>query len=318
MDINEKLNNITNQKKTQLENDNKKENEINIQTPYLIPGILNIRRSFDQKYNLNNFIPILEDDKPKIIGCGAFGQVFLVMNKINQKYYAIKHMEKKILANKMNNLDGIYKEIYIQSRIDHPNILPILFVSETISDFDLVLEYASCGSLFYFIRKNKCLNEPLSFSLFIQVVNAVYFLHKNNLLHRDIKPENILLFENNILKLCDFGWCVKLEEGQQRDTFCGTTEYMSPELVNHEEYSKEIDAWSLGILLYEMVHGYSPFRPNKPKFNADDVMDNIRMHEIKFKKNVSDECKELIYHLLDENPEKRFKVEDIFYSGFVI
>ncbi len=150
-------------------------------------------------------------------------------------------MERKLLAEKLNNLDGIYKEIYIQSRIDHPNILPILYFRETVSDFDLVLEYAQYGSLFYFIRKNKRLNEPLTFSLFIQVVNAVYFFHKNNLIHRDIKPENILIFNNNNIKFCDFGWCVKLEEGQQRVTFCGTTEYMSPELVIHEEYIKEID-----------------------------------------------------------------------------
>ena len=293
------------------------ENQINIESPYLIPGILNNRRKYDEKYNLNNFLSIFENEKPKIIGGGSFGEVFLVMNTKNEKLYAIKHMSKNSLSKKLNSLEGIYKEIYIQSRIDHPNILPILYVKETTTDFHLVLEYASGGSLFQFIRKNNFLDEPLAFSLFIQVVNAVYFLHKNNLIHRDIKPENILLFDNNIIKLCDFGWCVKLEEGQQRGTFCGTTEYMSPELVNHEEYSKEIDVWSLGVLLYEMVHGYSPFRPDKPDFVAKDVIRNIRLHKLKFNSNVSEECKDLIYHLLDKDPIKRYKVEDIFNSDFV-
>ena len=310
-------NNLNNKKKSNSNIEKEFEREKNINSPYIIQGILNIKRTYDEKYNLNNFFKITENGKPIIIGGGSFGQVFLVKNKINRKLYAIKHMKKKILAEKLNNLDGIYKEIYIQSRIDHPNILPILYVRETVSDFDLVLEYAPYGSLFYFIRKNKRLNEPLTFSLFIQVVNAVYFLHKNNLIHRDIKPENILIFNNNIIKLCDFGWCAKLEEGQQRVTFCGTTEYMSPELVNHEEYSKEIDVWSLGILLYEMVHGYSPFRPDKPKFKPKDVIQNIRRHNLKFSKKVSEECKELIYHLLEEDPNKRIKVEDIFYSDFV-
>ena len=310
-------NNLNSKKKSNSHIGKESEREKSINSPYIIQGILNVRRTYDEKYNLNNFIKITENGKPIIIGGGSFGQVFLVKNKINKKLYAIKHMKKKILAEKLNNLDGIYKEIYIQSRIDHPNILPILYVSETVSDFDLVLEYAPYGSLFYFIRKNKRLNEPLTFSLFIQVVNAVYFLHKNNLIHRDIKPENILIFNNNIIKLCDFGWCAKLEEGQQRVTFCGTTEYMSPELVNHEEYSKEIDVWSLGILLYEMIHGYSPFRPDKPKFQPKDVIQNIRRHNLKFSKKVSEECKELIYHLLEEDPNKRIKVEDIFYSDFV-
>ena len=317
--LNEKKinNNLNNKKKSNSHIEKKTEKEKTIHSPYIIQGILNIKRTYDEKYNLNNFVKITENSKPIIIGGGSFGQVYLVKNKINKKLYAIKHMEKKLLAEKLNNLDGIYKEIYIQSRIDHPNILPILFVSETVSDFDLVLEYAPYGSLFYFIRKNKRLNEPLTFSLYIQVVNAVYFLHKNNLIHRDIKPENILIFNNNIIKLCDFGWCAKLEEGQQRVTFCGTTEYMSPELVNHEEYSKEIDVWSLGILLYEMVHGHSPFRPDKPKFQPKDVIQNIRRHNLKFSKKVSEECKELIYHLLEQDPNKRIKVEDIFHSDFV-
>ena len=308
-------NNPNNANDNYIQNNDKNENIV--VSPYLIPGIFNKRRKYDEKYNLNNFISIFENEKPKIIGGGSFGQVFLVMNTINEKLYAIKHMSKKNLSSKLNSLEGIYKEIYIQSRIDHPNILPILNVKETPTDFHLVLEYASGGSLFQFIRKNKYLDEPLTFSLFIQVVNAVYFLHKNNLIHRDIKPENILLFEKNTIKLCDFGWCVKLEEGQQRGTFCGTTEYMSPELVNHEEYSKEIDVWSLGILLYEMVHGFSPFRPDKPDFNAKDVIQNIRLHKLKFHKSISEECKELIYHLLDEDPIKRYKVEDIFNSDFV-
>ena len=317
--LNEKKtnNNLNNKKKSNSHIEKKTEKEKNIHSPYIIQGILNIKRTYDEKYNLNNFVKITENGKPIIIGGGSFGQVYLVKNKINKKLYAIKHMEKKLLSEKLNNLDGIYKEIYIQSRIDHPNILPILFVSETVSDFDLVLEYAPYGSLFYFIRKNKRLNEPLTFSLYIQVVNAVYFLHKNNLIHRDIKPENILIFNNNIIKLCDFGWCAKLEEGQQRVTFCGTTEYMSPELINHEEYSKEIDVWSLGVLLYEMVHGYSPFRPDKPKFQPKDVIQNIRRHNLKFSKKVSEECKELIYHLLEQDPNKRIKVEDIFCSDFV-
>ena len=288
-----------------------------ITSPYLIEGIYYKQRNFDEKYNLDNFIPVFENGEPKIIGGGSFGQVYLVTNIINKKLYAIKHMMKSNLSKKLYSLESIYKEIYIQSKIDHPNILPILYVKETTIDFYLVLEYAKGGSLFHYIRRRGYLDENLAFSLFIQVVNAVYFLHKNNLIHRDIKPENILIFENNIIKLCDFGWCVKLEEGEQRGTFCGTTEYMSPELVNHEEYSKEIDIWSLGVLLYEMVHGYSPFRPDKPNFNQRDVIENIRKHRLKFHKNISQKCKDLIYHLLDEEADKRYKIDDIFNSDFV-
>ena len=287
------------------------------QSPYILKGTLNLKIIYDETFSLKNFMEVYEEGKLKIVGSGSYGQVYLALNIINKKYYAIKHMDKKNLREVLHTFSGIYKEIDIQSRIDHPNIVKLLYVKDTEDSFDLVMDYAMNGNLFHYIRKAKGLSENKSFCLFIQVVNAVYFLHKNNLIHRDIKPENLLLFENNIVKLCDFGWCVKLNKGEQRGTFCGTTEYMSPELVNHKHYSKEIDVWSLGVLLYEMIHGYSPFKPNKEEWNEKDVMENIKNHNLNFGKKVSDECKELIYHLLDPNINNRYTVEDIFYSNFV-
>ena len=288
-----------------------------INSPYLLQGFLNTSIIYDSFYSLDNFVPVYDENgKVQIIGSGSYGQVYLALHILNKKYYAIKHMDKKKLFSLLHSLNSIQKEIDIQSKIDHPNIVKLLYVKETHISYDLVMEYASMGSLFHYIRKYKGLNENKTFSLFIQVVNAVNFMHSNDLIHRDIKPENILIFENNIIRLCDFGWCVKLE-GHQRGTFCGTTEYMSPELVNHQGYGKEIDVWSLGILLYEMIHGYSPFRPNKPKFNEKDVMENIKNHNLIFGKTVSEECQQLIYHLLDPDINKRYNVEDIYNSSFV-
>ena len=292
-------------------------NNKKINSPFLVKGKINSEIIYDSTYSLKYFLPVYEQDgRIKIIGSGAYGQVYLGLNTITKKYYAIKHMDKKNIYDLLHSLSGIEKEIEIQSKIDHPNIVKLLYVKETDISYDLIMEYAPGGNLFHFIRKNKGLDETKSFSLFIQIVNAIYFLHENDLIHRDIKPENILIFENNVVKLCDFGWCVKLN-GQQRETFCGTTEYMSPELVNRSGYGKEIDIWSLGVLLYEMIHGYSPFRPNKPNFNEKDVMDNIINHNLIFGKAISKECKKLIYGLLDPNINNRYKVEDIYNSEFV-
>ena len=288
----------------------------NIKSPFITKGSMTLGKViYDETYSLKNFKPILENGKDKVIGTGAYGKVFLAINKYDKKLYAIKHMIKKDLYKALKTLKGIYTEIDIQSRINHPNIIRLLYVKERSESFDLVMEFAKYGNLYHYIKKHSYLSEDKSFKFFIQVVNAIYFLHKNDLIHRDIKPENILLFDDCV-KLCDFGWCTRLDGGN-RGTFCGTAEYMSPEMVNKEEYSKDIDIWSLGILLYEMIHGHSPFKPNKAKFNINDIMDNIKIQNLKFNENITKQCKELIIHLLDRDVTKRYKIEDIFNSNFV-
>ena len=292
-------------------------NNTQIKSQYITKGNYNEGEiKYDQKYQLKNFYKLTTKGKDIILGAGTFGQIFLAQNRIDNKYYAIKHMDKKKLNQCLHNLNPIYNEIDIHSRIKHENIINVKFVLETKKTFDIVLEYANTGSLFHHIRKKKGFDEKNAFMYFIQVCNAIYFLHKNNLIHRDIKPENILLEDWKKVKLCDFGWCVEISS-KQRSTYCGTTEYMAPEIINSNNYDKSIDIWSLGILLYELIHGFSPFRATVQKYNDNEVMNNIKKHNIKFYKDVSLECKELIFALLEKNSEKRLKIENVFLSKFV-
>ena len=293
----------------------KNSNSYSLLSPYITDGYISDEIKYESIYNLNNFTPVLEYNNPKIIGIGSYGKVYLYRNIMNNKLYAIKHLNKMILCKSIHTIKRIYDEINIQSRIYHQNIVRLLNVKENDDSIYLIMEYAINGSLFNYIRKKKFLTEEESFRFFSQIINAIYFLHKNDFIHRDIKPENILIFDNGICKLCDFGCCVELN-GKQRSTFCGTTEYMSPEIVNKKQYSKEIDIWSLGILLYEMIHGYSPFKPNKENFNAKEVIDKIKLDDINFNIIISKECKELICHLLDKDAKNRYKIEDIFKSNF--
>ena len=110
---------------------------------------------YDHTYSLNNFIPVIENGKEKIIGKGAYGKVFLAKNKVDNKLYAIKHMKKKDLYKALKTLKGIYTEIDIQTKITHPNIVKLLYVKENDYIFDLVMEYAKYGNLFYYIKKKK-------------------------------------------------------------------------------------------------------------------------------------------------------------------
>ena len=304
--------------KPKIERINNNENLIpySICSPYITDGFISNQIKYESIYDLNNFIPVLEFNSPKIIGIGSYGKVYLYRNITDKKLYAIKHLDKMILCKSIHTIKRIYDEINIQSRIHHQNIVRLLNVKENDKSIYLIMEYANTGSLFKYIRDKQCLSEEESFKFFSQIINAIYFLHKNDFIHRDIKPENILIFDNKVCKLCDFGCCVELN-GKQRSTYCGTTEYMSPEIVNKMEYSKEIDIWSLGILLYEMIHGYSPFNPNNEYYNTKEVIDKIKIHDLHFDINISKECKDLICHLLDKNAKNRYKIEDIFNSDFI-
>ena len=290
----------------------------NLQSPFLVMGAMNYDFiKYDPIYSPDNFTLIYSNGVPKSIGTGSFGQVYLAINNIDKKTYAIKHMQKERLLKYLNCLDPIYAEIDIQSRINHPNIIKLLYVHETQTTFDLIMEYAKDGTLFEYVVKNKGLPEKIAFKYFIQIVNAIKFLHDNDVIHRDIKPENVLLFDNDVAKLCDFGWSIKCVNHLPGGSFTGTTEYMAPELINNMDYGKEIDLWMLGILLYELMHGFSPFRPKKPKFDDNEVVYNIRTHNINFYMPVSEDCKELIFSLLETDAKKRCTIEGIFTSKFV-
>jgi serine/threonine protein kinase len=269
------------------------------------------------RLNFSLLEPVLSKGKKILIGDGSFSKVYLFQNKISKIKYAIKKMNISSFLKKTNNKDLIINEINIQSKINHPNIIRLYNYFEDKNNINifLVLEYASQKTLFDYIRYKKGLNEIEAFYYFIQAVNAIYFLHKNKIIHRDIKPENLLINNNNILKLCDFGWSVYLNNNK-RVTFCGTVEYMAPEIVKKKEYDFSIDVWSLGVLLYELIHSHSPFVAKD--LNINKIENNIISKELRFKKGVSLECRDLIEKLLIKDAENRIKIENIYTHPFVL
>ena len=267
--------------------------------------------------NFTSLEPILLKGKKILIGDGSFSKVFLYQHKTSKIKYAIKKMNILSFIKKTNNKNLILNEINIQSKIFHPNIIRLYnyFRDKNKTNIFLILEYASKGTLFDYIRHKGGLDESESFYYFIQAVNAIYFLHKNKIIHRDLKPENLLINHNNILKLCDFGWSVYLNNNK-RVTFCGTVEYMAPEIVKNEGYDYSIDVWSLGVLLYELIHSHSPFVVKD--LNINKIENNILSKELRFKKGVSFEFRDLIEKLLIKDAENRIKIGEIYKHPFVL
>eukprot|EP00826_Nyctotherus_ovalis_P055429 TRINITY_DN7358_c0_g1_i14.p1 TRINITY_DN7358_c0_g1~~TRINITY_DN7358_c0_g1_i14.p1 ORF type:complete len:819 (+),score=264.67 TRINITY_DN7358_c0_g1_i14:151-2607(+) len=260
----------------------------------------------------NSMIPKIDDvhkyyepvEKNAKLGKGAYGEVVLMKEKSTGKLVAMKVIEKaNITSQKV--LASLINEIKIQKRILHDNIIRIFNHLEDSKNIYIVMEYAEKENLFRHIRERKKLSETEAYTLFKQTCSALCFLHAHHLMHRDIKPENLLLTRDNKLKLCDFGFCVQYDSGS-RVTCCGTIEYMAPEIFKREKYGEKVDVWSLGVLLYEMLHGYAPFHGRREQDTVAMIMKNqVEFGEIK------EDAKELIRMLLRNKPSERPKVQKI-------
>ncbi len=275
----------------------------------------------EEKYNFENFEPFLVNKTPFIIGTGTFSDVYLYKNKIDNKFYAMKKMDKNKIIELNANLIIAQKEIDIQSKINHPNILRLYNSRELNDYYDLILEYAPEGNLYQTIKKEKKgFSEEITFKYFIQALNAIFFLHENNIIHRDIKPENFLLMNKDLIKLCDFGWSTEIEIGN-RTTFCGTFEYMAPEIINDEPYEKGVDVWALGVLLYELFYGFTPFQPSDNSVDkVNDILCKVLKNDIQFNNNqkvIDDDMKDLILKMCESNMKKRISLKNVFQHQWI-
>ena len=261
-------------------------------------------------YHIEDLTPLLINNKPKVIGEGRFSTVYLYKHKINGTLFALKKISIQKILESENDINIIQREINIHSRIQHENIVQFYSYNKGVNEVNILLEYCNNGSIFELINKNG-FEEIRTYKYFSQVVNAVYFLHKNNLVHRDIKPENILLSGDKI-KLCDFGWCCETNINN-RKSFCGTFEYMAPEIIKDIPYGKPVDIWALGILLYELYFGVSPFSSNKEnEEQTKEVINNIIQKKLFFnKKSISYDMKDLIIHMLEFDVNYRYTIDEV-------
>ena len=290
----------------------------NFDSNFITNGKYDIIAKKDSNYNFHNFDPVYLNNIPTMLGQGTFSTIYLYKNKLTQKLFAVKHIYKNKILETIKSLSK-FKEIEIHKKLIHDNIIRLYSSRETKDYYDLLLEYAPKGNIFQLILQKQNFSEIECFSYFIQIVNAIYFLHEKNIIHRDIKPENILIFEKNIIKLCDFGWS-SYNDLNNTTIFCGAFEYMSPEMINCQSYDKSTDIWSLGILLYEMYFGFPPFRIN-PQSNdkTNELFYNIINKKICFDcgKNIDKNMKKLILKMLEKKSKKRFCIKDILIHPWV-
>ena len=253
--------------------------------------------------NLEEIEKITYDDfEPlKLLGTGSFGRVLLVRLKRNNKLYAMKVLSKTFIK-KRHQEEHTKTERDLMVKINSPFVINIKFAFQDISKLYIVTEFMQGGDMFFHLHEIGKFNDERAKFYFIELTLALEFLHKNNMVYRDLKPENILMDSEGHIKIADFGLSKILDSMDDTAyTLCGTPQYLAPEVLKKKGYNKNVDWWSLGVFLYEMLTGNLPF--NIPKGAPLDI--DMFTVPLKFPKGINKQAKDLIKKLLNTDPEKR-------------
>ncbi|KAG1700287.1 hypothetical protein DVH05_012090 [Phytophthora capsici] len=244
----------------------------------------------------------------KMLGKGSFGKVYMVRERgTDGKIYAMKVLRKSELV-KRNQVGHTMMERKIMSSIDHPFIVGLKYSFQTASKLVMVSDYCCGGEIFFHLKKFRSFSEAMVRFYAAELVAAIGHLHERDIIYRDLKPENILLDETGHVRLTDFGLSkTDCTDFSGAKTFCGTPEYLAPEMLisrkKKTEYGKAIDWWSLGTLMYEMLTGWPPFFDR----NIEQMCTKIMKSPLKFPAHfgLSSEVKSLISALLERDPTYR-------------
>lgn len=238
----------------------------------------------------------------KVLGRGAFGKVMLVEKKDTGEWFAMKSIRKEDIIQK-DQLEHTRTEKMILEHVNHPYLVNLMYAFQTPSKLFFVMQFCKGGELFQHLRMSRKFEEKRAKFYTAQLTLALGHLHSKDIVYRDLKLENILMDENGNVCLTDFGMAKILKRNELAMTFCGTPEYLSPEIILNQGCDKSADWWSLGILTYEMMYGLPPFY-NK---NQTIMFKLIKEGELRFpeKPEVSKEAKDLITKLLVRDKNQR-------------
>ena len=254
-----------------------------------------------------NTLSIKFDDLKTIavLGAGTFGRVSLVQEKKNKdKVYALKALIKnEIVMHKQES--NVIQEKNVMLHSNHPFILRLYATFKDKSRLYMLLEFVQGGELFTVVHTPTSDGVPAPHAKFYGagVLLGLCYLHSKDIAYRDMKPENCLVDKDGYPKVVDFGFA-KVIKNTKTFTLCGTPEYLAPEIVLGRGHDKSVDYWAFGILVYEMIAGYSPF--SDPE-NMDQVVicRNIVNGRLMFPRNFDPDCKDLIKQLLNRDPGSR-------------
>uniref|UniRef100_A0A8C1WGK3 non-specific serine/threonine protein kinase n=1 Tax=Cyprinus carpio TaxID=7962 RepID=A0A8C1WGK3_CYPCA len=271
--------------------------EIKYSSPGDVCGLEDMEVSLSKsssRVTMNDF------DYLKLLGKGTFGKVILVREKASGVYYAMKILRKEVIIAK-DEVAHTVTESRVLQNTRHPFLTVSVCVCVRERECVCVRECVR-ESLFFHLSRERVFSEDRARFYGAEIVSALDYLHSQNVVYRDLKLENLMLDKDGHMKITDFGLCKEgiTDEATMR-TFCGTPEYLAPEVLEDNDYGRAVDWWGLGVVMYEMMCGRLPF------YNQDHerLFELIVMEEIRFPKSLSPEAKALLTGLLRKDPKQR-------------
>ncbi|RAK74583.1 cAMP-dependent protein kinase catalytic subunit pkaC [Aspergillus fijiensis CBS 313.89] len=253
----------------------------------------NDARTTKGKYSLDDFI------LQRTLGTGSFGRVHLVQSKHNHRFYAIKVLKKAQVV-KMKQIEHTNDERRMLNRVRHPFLITLWGTWQDSRNLYMVMDFVEGGELFSLLRKSQRFPNPVAKFYAAEVTLALEYLHSQQIIYRDLKPENLLLDRHGHLKITDFGFAKEVPDITW--TLCGTPDYLAPEVVSSKGYNKSVDWWSLGILIFEMLCGFTPFWDSGSPVK---IYENILRGRVKYPPYLHPDAVDLLSQLITADLTKR-------------